>query len=299
MTALRSRAPAKINLCLFLGRRRADGLHELVSVVESVSLADELELAPAPGDGQGDEVICPGVDGPNLAAGALAAFRDATGWDAPAQRLRIHKRIPVAAGMGGGSADAAAALRLAARASGHDDGRLLARLAPGLGADVPAQLEPGVALVRGAGEDVARLAPLAPHAVLVLPLGERLPTAAVYAEADRLGLARAPGELEARLAEAEAAFGREHRLAGELLHNDLQPAARSLCPNIDAALEAARDLEPDHALVSGSGPTVLGVFAGPDGVERARAAAEAVSPRFPAACAAAPVGADFGAPQAA
>src|SRR5918996_2721532 len=98
-------APGKVNLSLFVGAPRADGLHPLVSVVQSVSLADELTLRPA--DGDEDEVVCPGVDGPNLAARALALFREATGWDGPPQRLEISKRVPVAAGMGGGSSDAA------------------------------------------------------------------------------------------------------------------------------------------------------------------------------------------------
>ena len=97
------RAPGKVNLSLFVGAPREDGLHPLVSVVQAVSLADELTMESA----AADEVVCPGVEGPNLAARALAAFRAATGWEDP-QRIMIAKRIPVAAGMGGGSADAAA-----------------------------------------------------------------------------------------------------------------------------------------------------------------------------------------------
>ena len=119
VTALYARAPGKVNLSLFVGAPRADGLHPLVSVVQAVTVADELTLAPAPDGATGDEVVCPGVDGPNLAGRALAAFRAATGWDAPPQRLEIVKRVPIAAGMGGGSADAAAALRLAAHAAGR------------------------------------------------------------------------------------------------------------------------------------------------------------------------------------
>src|SRR4029453_16443778 len=76
-------APGKVNLSLLVGAPRADGLHPLVSVVQAVSLADELTLEPALGDA--DEVVCPGVEGPNLAARALRLFRDATGWDAPPQ----------------------------------------------------------------------------------------------------------------------------------------------------------------------------------------------------------------------
>ena len=121
MSVLRARAPGKVNLCLFVGEPRDDGLHPLVSVVQALSLADELTLEPAPPEASADEVVCPGVEGPNLAARALALYREATGWDAPPQRLTIEKRIPVAAGMGGGSADAAAALRLAAHAAGTPD----------------------------------------------------------------------------------------------------------------------------------------------------------------------------------
>ena len=134
---LRARAPGKVNLCLFVGEPREDGLHPLVSVVQALSLADELTLEPGAGDA--DEVVCPGVEGPNLAARALALFREATGWDAPPQRLTIDKRIPVAAGMGGGSSDAAATLRLAAHAAGRP---VPAELAPRLGADVASLAAP-------------------------------------------------------------------------------------------------------------------------------------------------------------
>ncbi|MGH2854680.1 MAG: 4-(cytidine 5'-diphospho)-2-C-methyl-D-erythritol kinase, partial [Solirubrobacteraceae bacterium] len=98
---LRALAPAKINLGLFLGPGRADGRHELVTVMQSISLADELTLREAPPGSARDKVHCPGVPGApeeNLAARALAAFRAATGWDAPPLELRIHKRVPVAAG---------------------------------------------------------------------------------------------------------------------------------------------------------------------------------------------------------
>src|SRR3954471_19953356 len=118
-------------MCLYLGGvRSGDGRHELVSVMQSVTLADEVTMEAA---GAGDEVVCPGVEGPNLALDALRAFRAATGWDGPPQRITIAKRVPVAAGMGGGSGDAAAALRLAARAAGVEDDDLLRRLAATLG----------------------------------------------------------------------------------------------------------------------------------------------------------------------
>ena len=294
MSRLRALAPAKVNLCLFLGPTRADGLHELVSVIETLSLADEVELGPAPAGAGGDEVVCPGVEGPNLAAAALAAFREATGWDAPPQRVTVRKRVPVAGGMGGGSADAAATLRLAAAASGHGDPAQLEALARRLGADVPAALRPGVVLVTGAGEDLRPLGGLEPHALLVLPCAQRLSTPQVFARADELGLPRAMDELWQRLEEVEAAFG-AGRLPAPAAVNDLEPAAVSLCPSTGDALAAARRAGADQALVSGSGPTVVGLFLGSDGVERATVAAERLRGQFPGACAAGPVDASFAA----
>ncbi len=271
----RELAPGKVNLCLFLGPARADGLHELVSLLEPVTLADELELAPT--RAASDEVVCPGVDGPNLAAKALVSFRAAAGWDGPPVRITIDKRVPVAAGMGGGSSDAAATLRLAARAAGRG-ADLLPAIAPRLGADVPALLEPGPALVAGAGEHVQPLPPLPDHGLVLLLPAERLSTTAVFREADRLGLPRDPVDLARRRAETEEMLGR-----GELPApaNDLEPAARSLCPAIDRALEAMRDAGAAHALVSGSGPTVVGLFS-------SREAAREAAARVPGAIEVAP-----------
>jgi len=273
---MRERAPAKINLCLFLGPTRAtDGRHELVSLMQSLTLADELTLDAAP-DASADEVVCAGVQGPNLAASALAAYRDATGWAGPPLRLTIDKRVPVAAGMGGGSGDAAAALRLIARAAepaGPLDEPLLLRLAAGLGADVPAQVRPGRALATGAGEHVAALPDGAPFGVLVLPGAQPLSTAAVYAEADRLGLPRDAEDLAARHAEVAEALRRQRELPPHLLVNDLQAAALSLAPTIAEAMGQARDAGADVVMVSGSGPTVLGLFLGVNGPRRAEAAA--------------------------
>jgi 4-diphosphocytidyl-2-C-methyl-D-erythritol kinase len=256
---VRELAPAKVNLSLYLGPLRADGRHELLSVMQSITLCDELEMT----DGERDEILCPGVAAPNLVATALAAFRDATGWTGPPQRIEIAKRIPVAAGMGGGSADAAAALRLLARRSGLGDGGLLHELAGGLGSDVAGQLRPGRVLVRGAGERVEWLADPEPFGVLVLPSRATLSTAAVYREADRLGLPRTAGEL-ARLDPL-----------GSVGVNDLEAAARSLEPSIDTALEQARGAGAQQAMVCGSGPTVVGLYGDPG--EASRAAALLVS----------------------
>src|ERR687898_3571833 len=141
-SALILRAPAKLNLCLYLGPRRGDGLHELCSLFQALTLPDRLVVT----ESETDEVHCPEVAGTNLAAIALAALRG-RGWDGPPLRIEIDKRVPVAAGLGGGSADAAAVLRLA-----EGDVKGLGELALELGADVPSQLRPKLSLVGGAGE---------------------------------------------------------------------------------------------------------------------------------------------------
>ena len=243
-------------------------------------------------------MVCPGVPGPpseNLAAAALAAFRTATGWDAPPLQLHVVKRVPVAAGLGGGSGDAAAALRLAAAASGLGDHALLEEIARTLGADVPAQVQPGRWLARGAGEELRALPdPVIPLGVLVLPVARPLSTADVYAQADRMSLVREQAELEdAHRALADALADGSPLPPAELLRNDLEGAARALCPEIDAALAEIRETDADAALVSGSGPTVLGLFAGSRGPARARAATRALAERLPAPLAAEAVTADF------
>jgi 4-diphosphocytidyl-2-C-methyl-D-erythritol kinase len=312
MSVHRALAPAKVNLGLFMGPiRSSDGRHELVSVMQSISLADELTLQDAPSGAEHDEVICPGVPGPpdeNLAAAALRAFRKSTGWRAPPQRLRIAKRIPVAAGLAGGSADAAGALRLARHASGLGDEQLLLAIAARLGADVPAQVSPGRWLATGAGERLYELpAPRTPFGVLVLPAAFGLSTGAVFAEADRLGLARSEPALEKLRADIARALEHGDSLPAEasLLTNDLQRAAISLRPEIADALDEALDTGAVHALLSGSGPTVFGLFgSGSDsssdsllalgeGPVRAELAAAELRGRVPQAVSATPVDATF------
>ena len=291
MTTLRALAPGKVNLCLFLGGVREDGRHELVTLFESVSLADQLLLSSAPRD----EVICREVAGQNLVATALARLRG-LGWEGPPVRVEIEKRIPVAAGMGGGSADAAAMLRLAGRLSPIDPGAI-AVLAAELGADVPSQLSPGLSLGTGAGEVVEPRSPLPAHAFAIVPSAHALATADVYREADRLGLARSRVELDSLRRELDAALGSGSAPPERLLVNDLAPAALSLCPSIDDGLEASAAAGADQALVCGSGPTVAGLFWGPDAVRRARAAVSTLQSGFPGAVWVEPVLADHGNPR--
>ena len=262
---LNERAYAKLNLVLHVGSPRDDGLHPICSLMASIDLADELTGTPR--ESGEDSVDAPGVEGENLAARALAEFRSRAAAELPPLALRIDKRIPVAAGLGGGSADAAAALRMANElAGGSLSADELFRLAAGLGCDVPSQLDPRHALVQGVGE---RIEPLElPPLVAVLapdPLG--LSTADVYAELDRLGGARASLDPEPlrRLAAADPA----ELAAG--LENDLEQAAMSLRPDLSAKLESLRTAGALGAAVSGSGPTCFGLFADRPAAEAAAA----------------------------
>jgi 4-diphosphocytidyl-2-C-methyl-D-erythritol kinase len=265
-------APAKLNLCLYLGPRRDDGLHELCSLFEPLALGDPIAV----GEGERDEIVCPGVEGENLAARALAALRE-RGWDSPPLRIEIEKRIPVAAGLGGGSADAAAVLRLARDPAVGVAGRIpdLEEIAGELGADVPSQLTPVMALVRGAGERVERLPEPAQHAVVLLPDGGGLGTAEVFAEADRLGLGRSAEDLDKLADRLRSAAGASVSPLAypELLVNDLELAARSLRPRIGDALDALGAAGAPLALLTGSGPTAFGLF---ESLAAARAAAKAL-----------------------
>jgi 4-diphosphocytidyl-2-C-methyl-D-erythritol kinase len=229
-------------------------LHELRSLFCPLALSDRITVTTS--DTDRDEVICEGVEGPNLAEAALASLRE-RGWRSPPLRIEIDKRIPVAAGLGGGSADAAAVLRLA---EGEVDG--LSALAQELGADVPSQLEPAFTLVGGAGERLEGLRPHAPFGVLLIPFADGLGAGDVYAEADRLGLGRDEEELGAIEGRLRDVAGTEASPISykELLVNDLEQAAVSLRPQISGALEALREVGAEAAFVAGSGPTVVGLF---------------------------------------
>ncbi len=258
-------APAKLNLCLYVGPVRADGLHEIRSLFVPLSLADRLTVSEAESDG----VAVAGVEAPDLTARALAALR-AAGWAHDPIRIEVEKVIPLAAGLGGGSADAAAVLRLA---RGALPPQRVAALARSLGADVSSQLDPRFCLVGGAGEEIEPLPRPHPFAAVLIPDPEGLPTAAVYAEADRLGTTRSREELVAvRARVVAAARAGAHPLEyAPLLVNDLAPAALSLRPSIEVALGLLTEVGAPVALVTGSGPTAVGVFADRDAAVAAAA----------------------------
>jgi 4-diphosphocytidyl-2-C-methyl-D-erythritol kinase len=244
-------APAKLNLVLQVGARRADGLHDLCSLFASLELQDDVRVEPA----EADAVVCPGVSGPNLVMGALQAFRAEA--PAPPLRVTIDKRIPVAAGLGGGSADAAAALRaanaLTERPLAPD---VLRRIAATVGADVPSQVEPRHALVTGAGERIEPL-DLPDMTFVLVPSAAGLATSEVYAEADRIGSTRARLDPDAVRALSRAPLA----ALADALENDLEPAALSLRPELAARRAELFEAGALAARVTGSGPTVFGVFA--------------------------------------
>ena len=276
-------APAKLNLTLAVTGRRDDGYHALHSVFVPLALGDRLSLAPIAG--HRDSLHVTGLDaGPpedNLVFRALAAVRAAVGggWaggpgPAPALAVRLDKRIPVAAGLAGGSSDAAATVDGSLEAWGAElDGDARHALAARLGSDVPSQVEPGHWVVTGTGE---RLEPieLAPADFVLVPDARGLTAAEVYGELDR-------SEGWRELLDPEPLRGRAGSGPQELaavLENDLEPPARTLRPEIGAALDALRGAGALGVAVSGSGPTCFGLFDGPDA---ARAAWEAIPGSLP------------------
>jgi 4-diphosphocytidyl-2-C-methyl-D-erythritol kinase len=277
------RAHAKVNLVLRIGPPRPDGMHPLCSLFAALDLADEVTVTPLAA-GESDSVVCPGVEGDNLAAAAAKAFRTAVPEaELPPLRIEIRKRIPVAAGLAGGSADAAAVLRAAnALADSPLSMDALRGIAAGLGSDVPSQVEPAHAIVAGIGERVERV-DLPPMTLVLVPQDEGLSTAAVYRELDRL---RDDAVKTPSLAVGPPDGGPADRLASDPLRrlagsppeqiaaglaNDLQPATLALRPELTEPLEALRAAGALAAQVSGSGPTTFGLFADRLAAERAAA----------------------------
>jgi len=247
-----------VNLYLGVGDRRQDGYHELTTVFHAVSLSDDITVRAADilslqvhGEGA-DEVP---TDARNLAWQAAELMAEHVG-RAPDVEITIDKSIPVAGGMAGGSADAAAVLvGINALWELGVPRRDLHAIAARLGSDVPFALHGGTALGTGRGEELATvLARNTFHWVLAFGAGG-LSTAAVYAEIDRL---RAAGE-PPQLADPEPLLtalssGDPHELA-PLLGNDLQPASLSLEPNLRRTLRAGTEAGALAGIVSGSGPT--------------------------------------------
>ena len=275
-------APAKINLFLHVGPVEADGYHPLCSLVAFADVGDMLILDP---DGPpGLSVVGPFADAlirdpagqaGNLVLRALAGLGAATGLETSTLSLTLDKRLPVAAGVGGGSADAGAALRLARRYLAPDlEYPVLVEVASGLGADGPMCLASTPAWAEGRGEVLTpetRLPTL--HAVLVNP-GVPSPTGAVYGAYDRLGVGGADRPAGPASWDAEAVIG---WLAAQ--RNDLEAPALLNTPAIGTALDAVR-AEGQARLVrmSGSGATVFGLYDDAAAAARAADALEGTHP---------------------
>jgi 4-diphosphocytidyl-2-C-methyl-D-erythritol kinase len=258
---LATRAPAKINLTLHVLGRRADGYHELESLVVFAGVADRLELMP--GEGLSLKVHGPtaGTAGPTSDNLVLRAAHALAG-RVPGLRLgtfRLTKNLPAAAGIGGGSSDAAAALRLLAELNDltPEDGRV-AEAARSTGADVPVCLDPRARMMRGVGERIGPPLALPPlFAVLVNPRVS-VPTPEVFRR-----LARGPGNVgpsdHPAVTEGAAAADLLAFLGGG--RNDLEPPAMAAEPMIGVALARLRAVaECRLARMSGSGATVFGLF---------------------------------------
>ncbi len=279
-------APAKVNLFLHVTGRRADGYHLLDSLVVFAGVSDvlharfdgELSLAVTGPFAAGLGMAGLGAAGPgeaeNLVLRAARALSALSG-QAPRAALVLDKRLPVASGIGGGSADAAAALRLLRRLWGVAPAAAeMAALALGLGADVPVCLGGQAARMEGVGEVLSAVPALPPLGLALVNPGVAVPTRAVFERraasaggAGRFG-GRAPPSLPGGWADAAALAG----WLGEA-GNDLEDAARALCPAVGEVL-AALGAQPGCLLarMSGSGATCFALFAGEREAEQAAAA---------------------------
>jgi 4-diphosphocytidyl-2-C-methyl-D-erythritol kinase len=279
-------APAKLNLTLAVVGTRADGFHGLHSVIVPLALTDRLSVAVASSGGDTLHVdgFDPGPTTDNLVLRAIAGARAAAAPDAPAPPLavRLEKRIPVAAGLGGGSSDAAAALDAALEAwQVRLDTPVHATLAAALGSDVPFFLAGGPALVEGRGERVTPLTGLRgepPGIVLVTP-GAAISTAEAFAAWD----AGARGEFAGAARQASEHFAAEmgsgmsartllERAAVLASANDLLPAAASLLDGLVAFRRALFRLLRRPIGLSGSGPTLWALYPSLGEAEEAAAA---------------------------
>lgn len=261
-TAVTVRAPAKINLHLGVGAVRDDGFHPLTTVYQAVGLCDDVTAHPA--DELSLELSTPDwidaalvpLDGDNLAQRAAALLgrhhrRELTG------RLVVEKSIPVAGGLAGGSADAAATLVALDRLHGLDtsDDDLL-RIAAELGSDVPFALIGGTALGTGRGELVEPVADVGTWWWVLVPSLEGMSTPAVYAHFDKLFPDAGPTPPDAEDLLGALRTGQPLSLA-RALHNDLQEPAIDLRPELGALIEHGESEGALRGIVSGSGPTVV------------------------------------------
>ncbi|MCG8591768.1 MAG: 4-(cytidine 5'-diphospho)-2-C-methyl-D-erythritol kinase [Proteobacteria bacterium] len=286
MATRREFAPAKVNFGLRIVGRRPSGYHELESVFAPLDWGDDVEVEWRPGAASSFrfELTGPGAtpdvpsDERNLAARAARDYLDRAG-ETGAVSIRLHKRLPAAAGLGGGSSDAAAVLRALDRLAPKSlPPGGLAELAVALGADVPFFLGSGPAWVRGIGERVEPLAGLPDVWLVLAHPGSRLETARVFAGYAQAG--RRPGPALGAPPELPPASNATAGVWREALRNDLEPAARELCPAIETLQARLQALGALATGLSGSGPTVYGLFASRPAAEAAAEAGVGLGPAW-------------------
>jgi 4-diphosphocytidyl-2-C-methyl-D-erythritol kinase len=264
-------APAKLNIHLSITGRRPDGYHELISVMVPVGLADRIQARAVPEEGV--DLSCSGrsvpQDDTNLARRAARAFLSSSGLRQGIS-IHLHKEIPVAAGLGGGSSDAAAVLVAMNRLwPGRLNEAGLFRLALGLGADVPFFLHPAPSLARGIGEDLERLDYWPDLCYVLVNPPVEVSTSWVY------------GQVEIELTSPGKAYifkalNQDTFSIRDLLKNDLERVTESRFPVVTRIKKELLEAGAEGALMTGSGPTVFGVFYG---VKQAEEAAEKIIPR--------------------
>ncbi len=254
-----ARVPAKVNLELIVGPRRADGFHQVATVYQAVGLHDDISVEPAQQWGitiNGPYAELVPADDTNLAIRAARLLARQAGVDAPVH-ITIDKDIPVAGGMAGGSADAAGALVACDALWGLGSSRAaLEALAAELGSDVPFALSGGTAIGSGRGDHLAPVLGRGRYHWVFAISDVGLSTATVYAECDRLRARRRVPEPAPSASMMTALRSGDVASLGRALSNDLQPAALSLQPRLDEVLHTGMEFGALGGIVSGSGPTV-------------------------------------------
>jgi len=255
-------APAKVNLCLGVGPVRPDGYHPLATVFQAIGLFDEVRVRPAAEEtltvyGDGVDVSDVPQDSSNLVLKAARLLAAHHGVDEGVE-MHIHKRIPVAGGLAGGSADAAAALVACDALWGTRTPRdVLLELAAELGSDVPFCLVGGTAIGTGRGELLSPVMTRGSYWWVVVPGEGGLSTPVVYGEFDRLKASTGVDQPEIPAPLLSALRAGDVEWLGASLSNDLQDAALSLRPDLAVLLEDGLEASAHGALVSGSGPTTV------------------------------------------
>jgi 4-diphosphocytidyl-2-C-methyl-D-erythritol kinase len=259
--------PAKVNLQLAVGPKESDGFHEVVTVFQAISILDTLKIEEADEFSisiSGDYVNGVPLDNENLVARAVELMAEKFETTRNL-RVNINKKIPVAGGMAGGSADAAATLlgidQLYGLNLGKDD---LSEVATNLGSDVPFMLHGGTAIGRGRGDDVTPALSRGTYSWVIAVSSTGLSTPAVYAECDRLrtGLDIKSPSLNDEL--LQALLSGDSVRVGKCLTNDLQAAACSLRPALRLILDMGHEYGALGGIVSGSGPSVAFLVADED-----------------------------------